>query len=248
MELNWTTFILEILNFLVLVWLLKRFFYQPVQAMVARRQQGITAQLKEADERRQQAEGLRQQYENRLADWEGEREAARQTLQQEIATERSCLLQELQQGLAAEREKAGVLAEREQGSLLREAEVKALVLGARFAARLLERVASPELEAQLFELLLAELNELPVTQREALAQGHNGKPLEVVVASAYPLNEGQQQRLQQQLQTLVAVGMQFSYQQNPALLAGLRVTVGPWVVHANLNDELKTFAAIAYEQ
>jgi F-type H+-transporting ATPase subunit b len=247
-ELNWTTFILEILNFLVLVWLLKRFFYQPVQAMVVRRQQGITSQLAEADERRQQAEGLRLQYENRLADWEGEREAARQTLQQEIATERSRLQQELQQGLAAEREKAGVLAEREQGSLLREAEVKALVLGARFAARLLERVASPELEVQLFELLLDELGELPLAQREALAQLHNGKTLEVVVASAYLLNEEQQQRLQQQLLALVDVELQFSYQQNPALLAGLRVTVGPWVVHANLNDELKTFAAIAYEQ
>ena len=32
-----------------------------------------------------------------------------------------------------------------------------------------------------------------------------------------------------------------------ALIAGLRVTVGPWVIQANLHDELKTFAAIAHE-
>jgi F-type H+-transporting ATPase subunit b len=35
-ELNWTTFVLEILNFLVLVWLLKHFFYQPVKGVIAR--------------------------------------------------------------------------------------------------------------------------------------------------------------------------------------------------------------------
>ena len=68
MELNWGTFVLEILNFLVLVWLLKRFFYQPVKAMVVRRQQGIVQQLQEAGERQQQAEALQAQYESRLAD------------------------------------------------------------------------------------------------------------------------------------------------------------------------------------
>lgn len=248
MELNWGTFVLEILNFLVLVWLLKHFFYQPVQAVVTRRREGIAAQLQEAEEGRQQAEGLRQQYENRLADWEAEREAARQTLLQELEAERARLRQELQQGLEAEREKAGVLAEREQGLRQREAEAQALTQGARFVSRLLERLASPEVEAQLGELLLGELRALPATAREALQAVQSGNSLEVVVASVYPLAPAQRQRLEQQLQQLVPPGLHFAYQQNPALIAGLHITVGPWVMHANLRDELKTFAAIAYEQ
>jgi F-type H+-transporting ATPase subunit b len=246
-ELNWTTFILEIVNFLVLVWLLKHFFYQPVQAMVARRQQGITSQLKEADERHQQADELRQQYEHRLADWEDEREAARQSLRHELEAERSRLLQELQQSLEAEREKSTVLGARQLDERVREAEVQALAQGARFVARLLERVASPEVEARLLELLLAELRELPPSELEALQTLQEGKPVAVVVSSVYPLAEGQRQMLQQQLQALVSASLHFSYQQNPALVAGLHVTVGPWVLHANLRDELKTFAAIAYE-
>jgi F-type H+-transporting ATPase subunit b len=246
-ELNWTTFILEIVNFLVLVWLLKHFFYQPVQAMVARRQQGITSQLKEADERHQQADELRQQYEHRLADWEDEREAARQSLRHELEAERSRLLQELQQSLEAEREKSTVLGARQLDERVREAEVQALAQGARFVARLLERVASPEVEARLLELLLAELRELPPSELEALQTLQEGKPVAVVVSSVYPLAEGQRQLLQQQLQALVSASLHFSYQQNPALVAGLHVTVGPWVLHANLRDELKTFAAIAYE-
>ena len=248
MELNWTTFVLEILNFLVLVWLLKRFFYQPVQAMVVRRQAAIKAQLDMAEEQQRQAEQLRQQYENRLADWESEREVARQSLQREIEEERGRLLQALQQGLEAEREKAAVLAERRQGEQVHEAEVQALAQGARFVARLLERVASPEVEAQLFTLLLAEIEALPASQREALHALENGNPLEVVVASAYPLSAEQQRALQQPLQALVSAELHFSYRQKPELLAGLRVTVGPWVMHANLHDELKTFAAVAYEQ
>ena len=48
MELNWSTFVLEILNFLVLVWILKRFLYKPVLAVIARRREGIEKSLAEA--------------------------------------------------------------------------------------------------------------------------------------------------------------------------------------------------------
>ena len=37
MQLDWTTFILEIVNFLVLLWILKRFFFRPVREAIARR-------------------------------------------------------------------------------------------------------------------------------------------------------------------------------------------------------------------
>ena len=39
MGLDLTTFVLEIVNFLVLLWLLSHFLYRPVQAAIARRQQ-----------------------------------------------------------------------------------------------------------------------------------------------------------------------------------------------------------------
>ena len=41
MELNWTTFALEIVNFLALLWILKRFLYRPVLATLAERRAGI---------------------------------------------------------------------------------------------------------------------------------------------------------------------------------------------------------------
>ena len=48
MELDWTTFALEIINFLVLVWMLKRFLYRPVLATLAERRAGIERTLAEA--------------------------------------------------------------------------------------------------------------------------------------------------------------------------------------------------------
>jgi len=248
LELNWSTFFLEIINFLVLVWLLKHFLYEPVKKVVAERRASIEAQLNEAKATQEEAEALHHQYENRIADWECEREGAREALQKEIDAERVRLRDALQKELDAERQKNAVLAERQFAELKREYETQALHQGGRFAARMLEGVASSELEARLLEMLLEELRVLPPAQRDALQPQGEAKTVSVTVLSAYPLDSGQRKKLQQRLEKLVPAKLLFEWREDRKLIAGLRVTVGPWVIHANLHDELKTFSAISYEQ
>lgn len=249
MELNWTTFVLEILNFLVLVWLLKHFLYKPVKAVIAKRQQRIGEQLQQAEEKQQQAEKLREQYENRLSAWEEERESARQELQEEIDQEREQRLAKLREELKAEREKSRVLSERQQHEQQRQLEVQALEQGARFVSRLLEAIASPEVENKLLENLLDELRHLPPAQRDALQSVvEHDSDIQVQVLSAYPLDESQQAALKQAIDARVPKHLHYEFHADRKLIAGLCVTVGPWVIHANLHDEMKSFAAIAYER
>ena len=88
MELNWSTFILEIINFVILVWLLKHFFYKPVMNIIEKRKQNIEDTLAKAETVRTDAESLKSQYENRLEDWEKEKAAARLELHKDIEKER----------------------------------------------------------------------------------------------------------------------------------------------------------------
>ena len=249
MELNWTTFVLEILNFLVLVWLLQRIFYKPVKEVMAKRQQKIDAQLQEALGIQQQAEELRQQYENRLVEWENERQDARKQLQQKIDAEHLRLMSELQQNLQAERKKNEVLVARQTAEKQQQSEVRALELGARFVSRLLEGLASEEMQGRLIELLMTEMKHLHPAQKETLsAMMEHGRLEPARIASAYPLDQHQQTALKQYLDALLSQPLQYTYSQDPNLLAGVRISVGPWMIHANLHDELKTFATIAHER
>ena len=52
MELSWPTFFLEIINFLVLVWILKRFLYKPVLEAIAHRKAVIDKTLVDAKRQR----------------------------------------------------------------------------------------------------------------------------------------------------------------------------------------------------
>jgi len=119
MQFDWSTFVLEAINFLILLWILKHFLYKPVMAVIRRRKEAVDQAIDEADATRQHAEELKTQYENRLGDWEKEKESARTALRDEMAAERNRQLETLQHSLAQEQEKARAVEERRQEEILR---------------------------------------------------------------------------------------------------------------------------------
>jgi F-type H+-transporting ATPase subunit b len=245
-ELNWSTFVLEILNFLVLVWILKRFLYKPVLEVIARRRAGIEKQLADARALHDDAEALQARYQVELADAAQERQRARTQLTSEVEAERARRLAALQSELAQAREKAAAAEAQRQADAQHRAEETALNQAARFASRLLEQVASPELEERLVERVLADLSQLSEERVAALRNGWGQALAAPVVTSAFPLTDTQRQQLQQSLSTLTGVSAPARFEQDPELLAGVRVAVGAWVLSGNLRDELSSLAEFAH--
>ncbi|HQU90423.1 MAG TPA: F0F1 ATP synthase subunit B, partial [Denitromonas sp.] len=56
MLIDWFTVVAQLLNFLILVWLLKRFLYQPVLDAIDAREQRIAKELAQADATRDAAQ------------------------------------------------------------------------------------------------------------------------------------------------------------------------------------------------
>ena len=248
MELNWTTFVLEIINFLVLVWILKHFLYKPVLDVIARRRAGIEKTLADAEALQADAESLHEQYEGRLADWGRERQQARKALVQEIETERASKMAGLQTVLDQEREKARVTEARRQVDAMRKIEETALMQGARFATRLLEQASGPDTEARLVELVITELTRLPAEHIAALRSSYGKMPEAIVVVSAFPLPDDQRQRLKQALAPVISPNIPLQFEQDSELLAGLRIMLGARVLGINILDELKGFTELAPDE
>jgi F-type H+-transporting ATPase subunit b len=245
MEFNVSTFILEIINFLILIWILQRLFYKPLLEVIAKRKQFIDQSLADAKNMQQQAEEQRSFYENRQKLWEQEKQAALAALHQQIDAERRAQMAQLETDLEQERQKINVTLQRQQKELQQQAEKQALVNGARFAGMLLKQAASPELEAQLFTLLLDNLKTLPEACTLCLQMLGTKKSVPIKITSAYSLTNEQRLQLEQKLGSLINSQINFQYLQNADLIAGLRMDIGAWVLNANLQYELIGFAEIA---
>ncbi len=243
MELNWTTFVLEIVNFLILVWILKRFLYKPVLAAIARRREAIDKTLADAKARQDDATALEQQYRNRLSDWESEKEKLRNGVREEIDAQREKLTAALRESLAQEREKARAVDERRLNDLAGKAENDARVKGAQFTSRLLARLASAELEARIVDLVLEDIALLESGQVKAMIAAVHAGERAVKVTSAFPLPDTLRAAVTGKLRTVTGDGIGIEFKEDSRLLAGLRIGVGPWVLEANLEKELQFFAA-----
>ncbi len=69
LELN-GTIIAVILNFLILVWILTRFFYKPVEEAIEARKKSVSDVISEAEKKLSEAQDLKHEYEDRMKEAE----------------------------------------------------------------------------------------------------------------------------------------------------------------------------------
>jgi F-type H+-transporting ATPase subunit b len=75
MEINWFTVIAQALNFLILVWLLKKFLYKPILKSVNEREERIKTELKNADAQKAGAQKKQDDFKQKNEDFESQKAA-----------------------------------------------------------------------------------------------------------------------------------------------------------------------------
>lgn len=242
MEFDWTTFTFEIINFVILVWILQRFLYKPVIHAISERKAAIDKTTADASAINAAAQALKQQYENRMADWAREQTHARAQLLEEIDAERGRMMAALNVSLEQERANARGIEERHALESRQTLEEAALVEGGQFAAHLLSRLASPALEEKIVAVLLEDLQRLSSQQLQSLREACRKVDTKVKITSGYPLGDELRGQLVSALTSLAQRPVVCDFLEDPDVLAGLRISIGAWMLRSNVRDELKFFA------
>lgn len=235
------TAVLEVLNFLVLVWLLKRFFYRPVLAVIEKRRADSEGIIAEAETRHREAEALKGEYEQRLADAGRERDLAMARLEEEVAGERARRLGAVAAEVDTDRQRRQMLAARETEEREAALEREAVTIAVRFATRFLDRLAGPELEAKLVDLALDELVTQAPEKLAALSAALREAGVGVKVVTAFPLGTTRRAALKAVLDKLAGRALEPAFSEDATLKSGLCLMAGSWVLMANLRDELSFF-------
>lgn len=242
MELSWTTFVLEAINFLVLVWVLKRLFYAPVKRAIAQRRAAVEKTLKEAELTKHQAEELRAKYDGRLREWEAEKKSQREELHSELNEERDKQMKLIAGAVAAERERMEAQEESKSAERRANEEKRAMNQALEFVSRLLSELASPELEAKIGDLLARQISASPAGDISVAGWGNSHHDVEV--RSAFTMGSVQRDSLASALKRKLGSEISIHFLVDPKLLAGLEVAMGSYVWRANLRDELAYFSGM----
>ena len=120
MPIDWFTVVAQAVNFLILVWLLKRFLYKPILHAIDEREKGIAAQLAEAEAKKTDAQKQRDDFQHKNEAFEQQRTALLKKATDEANAERQRLLDEARKDADALRAKRQEALRNEQQNLSQE--------------------------------------------------------------------------------------------------------------------------------
>jgi F-type H+-transporting ATPase subunit b len=239
---DWFTISAQVINFLVLVFLLHRFLYGPIVKAMDEREERIFAQLKEAELREQSAEAEAQQLRAARAALDTERRQLLQQAEQEAEARRKELVQQARREADELRHhwRAAVQQAREQflGDL-RQGTVRHVYAVAR---RALSDLADADIERQMIKVFLQRLAAMNAAEvAELLEAAADGDA--VVVYSAFELASGDRQRIVAALQDVTAATLKVAFETRPRLVGGLELQSPSRRVAWNLAHYLRSLEA-----
>jgi F-type H+-transporting ATPase subunit b len=245
MEFSWTTFFLEIINFIVLVWILQHFLYSPIKKAILARKAAIEKTVQDAEQKQKEAKALQEKYENRLRDWEAEKAESQKKFDQQMNEEKTNQLDKLQIQLKKEEQKFLVTEQKELADYLARRDNEALHQGIKFAAKFLTRLADANLQNKIVQLFLEDLSSLSQDKISALKKEFENNDIKGKVVTALALSEQQQNIIREKFETLFGAKVAFTFLVNSDLLAGIKILIGSLVLDADLCDELKFFTEVS---
>jgi F-type H+-transporting ATPase subunit b len=236
MQIDWLTVAAQIVNFLVLVWLLKHFLYGPVTAAMARREARIADQVESSRAREADAERERERLHERMQRLEQRRDAIFEQAREEADEEKSRLLDEARAEVDATREDWQQQLRDEQDTFLDRLRRDTAEGFAELARRALTDLADETLEARMIETLGTRLAALDDTERDHFRDAGT-----FTVATTFALDDERRDAITDMLHEHLRDDAKPDFQVSEDLLCGIEVAAGGRRLGWSLADYLADF-------
>lgn len=230
MQIDWLTVAAQIVNFLVLVWLLQRFLYRPITRAMARREERIESRLSEAKAAREEVEAeagrLREQQrtleanrEKMLSEARQEADALRARLEDDIRKEMEARHKTWQDHLEDEKEAFASRLRQRAGHQVID-----------IVGRVLRDYAGSDLAGQVAGTFADRLAALDADARDKLQRAAERAEGSARVESSIALKPGARSQITRAIHACVARDIEVDYHEDTDLLLGLRLTIGEQTV------------------
>lgn len=238
MLIDWFTVGAQTLNFLILVWLMKRFLYQPVLDAIDAREKRIATELADAAQKQAQADAEREAFKQKNADFDQQREALESKVKAEMDVERQRLLTDARTAADAMLTKRHEALESElrtlQQGIARRSQDEVFAI----ARKVLVDLAGATLEDRMTEVFCQRLGTLNAQAKSELAKALKASTGTVRVRSAFVLSPAQQAAMGQALDAAMGAKLSIEFETSPEVISGIELSANGWKIAWNIAEFL----------
>jgi len=225
MLIDWFTVGAQVLNFLILVGLLKHFLYKPILDAIDARERRIAAELADAAGKQAAADRQRDEFRNKSRSFDEERGALLGKAAEEAKAERERLVAEARKEADALRVEQESAMRNDQIALGREMTRLAAEEVFAIARRALADLAEASLEERMGEVFTRRLREMDGKSKEALAGALKTATEPAVVRSAFAMPAKDRTTIQNALNETFSAEVRVRFETAPSTICGIELTV-----------------------
>lgn len=243
MNIDWFTFIAQVLNFVVLVYLLNYFLYGPITNAMKTRERSIADRLTDADRRENEAANTLQEYQKLTNEIEERRTSLLEEARRESELVRKKLLIDARAEVEQVRKEWIESLANEKTSLVRLFQQRSGQQIVKISRNALSQLADIELEKRTLELFVGKLEELSSNDIKNLKREFESTG-RLNIHTAFPISKDWQTRIEHSLADVFGL-QSVVFVTTPEIVCGVELRVGGtkigWSVQEyleSLSDEL----------
>lgn len=225
MLIDWFTVGAQALNFVILIWLMKRFLYKPVLRAIDAREKRIAAELAAADEKKAEALKERDAFRQKNEEFDRKRDELWNRTTEEAKDERRRLAEEARTAADAMSAKWKDMLRDDVHNLNHAVRVRTQQEVFAIARKALSDLASTSLEERLGDVFIRRLREMDGRDKAGLAKALETASGPAVVRSAFDLPAEQREAIQQALNETVPAEIRVRFETAPDVVGGIELTV-----------------------
>ena len=225
MLIDWFTVGAQVVNFLILVWLMKRFLYAPILNAIDAREKRIAQELADADAKKTEALKERDEFQHKNEAFDKQRAALLSQAMEEAKAERQRLLDEARKDVDA-------LSAKQQETLRNDALNLNQAISRRtqqevfaIARKLLMDLATASLEERLGDVFTRRLRAIDGQTKSVLAASLEIASEPVLVRSAFDLPAEQRVSIQNALNETFSADIPIRFETAPELITGIELAM-----------------------
>jgi len=232
---DWLTVIAQVINFLILVVLLRYFLYGRIMAAMDARQREIAARWDEAQQQREEAKKELQAAQEKNYQLEDQREQLLAKVQDEVELHRQQLTTKVRSEVDELRSRWSVAVEEEIESFLRDLRRRASEEVFAIARRVLTDLANANLEQQIVEKFLHKIEHLGDDERQTVITSLS-ESNRVVVQSTFDISDDLQQVITNTLHERFPIDIDIQFELSADLLCGIALQTDAHNLAWNLRN------------
>ena len=233
MLIDWFTVVAQVLNFLILVWLLKRFLYKPVLLAIDTREKGIADQLALAATKQSDAQKQQDEFQSKNADFDKEKAALLTKATDEAKGERQKLIDQSRAELDVLRAQQTDTLNHERESVQQDLVKSTSREVYAIARKTLSDLASTGLEEQMANVFVQRLRGLSQSDKNHLSEGLKSSPGTASVRSVFELPAAQQSAISSAVNDATAMDAHVTFETQADLVSGIELTTTGYKVSWN---------------